>query len=591
MTPQDFYKNAIDNCQNQIKELKKRSAWTAFARLVVFTATAVCAFSIDCAGIVTFLMVAVGLTIFLFLTKISSRISNAIDIEKAKQKWVRQNIDRMNLNLSKLPTGEQFAEPNHDFASDIDIFGKSSLFTLLNSTSTKGGEKLLADWLQHPERISNNVVERQNAIQELTEKCDFRLNFAATGEIAKSDKKAKSEEIPSFKLNLLQKIAIYALPLIFLTMCVLSALDMVSGNAVFWTFFIILGLASLQAKRVGFLHEQISAIGADIARSSEIFKTIENAEFNSAILKDLQRQIHTEQGKASVFSKQLSRYINNLDQRYNVFGYIIMNGLFIWDWRQLNNIDKWLSKHQDHIEEWKSAIANYDALCALASFSFNFPQFNYPTYEADSEYIVEAVNAGHPMIQADRCVRNDIKLLKEKSFFIITGANMAGKSTYLRTVAVNYLLAEIGAPVFADSMKFTPTHLYTGLRVADSLNDGASYFFAELKRLETMVKRAESGEKMLVILDEILRGTNSIDKQKGSLGLIKKLIHLPVGGIIATHDLAVGTLADAFPDKVQNFRFEAETNDDELTFSYHLQPGVAQNTNAFFLMKKMGIID
>jgi DNA mismatch repair ATPase MutS len=187
-------------------------------------------------------------------------------------------------------------------------------------------------------------------------------------------------------------------------------------------------------------------------------------------------------------------------------------------------------------------------------------------------------------------VCNDIHCLSEGSFFVVTGANMAGKSTYLRTVAVNYLLALVGAPVFAAEMTFSPATLYTGLRTSDSLSDGASYFFAELSRLQKMVKRAEAGERMFVILDEILRGTNSVDKQKGSLGLVSKLVRLSVTGIIATHDLALGSLADSFPGKVSNYRFEAEIDGSRLTFSYRLLPGIAQNTNAYFLMQTMGII-
>ena len=189
----------------------------------------------------------------------------------------------------------------------------------------------------------------------------------------------------------------------------------------------------------------------------------------------------------------------------------------------------------------------------------------------------------------DRCVHNDIGVAKRPYFIIVTGANMAGKSTYLRTIGVNYLLACIGAPVCANHMVVTPAKLVTSLRTSDSLTDNESYFFAELKRLKLIIDKLRAGEQLFIILDEILKGTNSVDKQKGSLALIRQLLTLQANGIIATHDLMLGTLAEHYPDDIRNFCFEADITDNELTFSYRLRPGVVQNMNACFLMKKMGI--
>ena len=187
------------------------------------------------------------------------------------------------------------------------------------------------------------------------------------------------------------------------------------------------------------------------------------------------------------------------------------------------------------------------------------------------------------------CVKNDIEFTEYPYFLIITGANMAGKSTYLRTIGVNFVLACMGAPVCADSLRFTPSNLVTSLRTSDSLNDNESYFFAELKRLKMIIDRLESGEKLFIILDEILKGTNSVDKQKGSIALVQQFIRLQSCGIIATHDLLLGSLEQTFPQHIKNYRFEADITNDTLTFSYRLKEGIAQNMNATFLMKKMGI--
>lgn len=196
---------------------------------------------------------------------------------------------------------------------------------------------------------------------------------------------------------------------------------------------------------------------------------------------------------------------------------------------------------------------------------------------------------GHPLLHRNTCVKNDIDIRQSPSFLIVTGANMAGKSTYLRTVGVNYLLACIGAPVYADRLAVYPAALVTSLRTSDSLVSHESYFFAELKRLKMIIDRLQRGEQLFIILDEILKGTNSEDKQKGSLALMKQLVHYRSCGIIATHDLMLGSLADEFPDAIRKYRFEADIEDDSLTFFYRLLPGVACNMNACFLMQKMGI--
>ena len=228
------------------------------------------------------------------------------------------------------------------------------------------------------------------------------------------------------------------------------------------------------------------------------------------------------------------------------------------------------------------------AYASLGAFAFNHPDYVYPEI-ADRYFQMEGKALGHPLLHRDVCVRNDIDIRRSPSFLIVTGANMAGKSTYLRTVGVNYLLACVGVPVCAESLRVFPAVLVTSLRTSDSLVSHESYFFAELKRLKMIIDRLQRGEQLFIILDEILKGTNSEDKQKGSLALMKQLVRYRSCGIIATHDLVLGTLADEFPDAIENYRFEADIEGDELRFSYRLQPGVARNMNACFLMQKMGI--
>jgi DNA mismatch repair ATPase MutS len=290
----------------------------------------------------------------------------------------------------------------------------------------------------------------------------------------------------------------------------------------------------------------------------------------------------------------VSKTINRLKSYYDclglAFSYPILfffNPILMWNVKYAIKIEKWIDEYGKQIESWFSALAEFDALVSLALFAHNHPEYAYPTIA--EQYTFKAKALGHPLLHRNKCVKNDVDISKRPFFMVVTGANMAGKSTYLRTVGINHILACIGAPVCADEMTVFPSKLVTNLRTTDSLNDNESYFFAELKRLKMIIDRLYSGETLFIILDEILKGTNSIDKQKGSLALIKQLISLNSNGIIATHDLVLGILEKEFPENVKNYRFEAEIKDDNLIFSYKIQEGIAQNMNASFLMQKMGI--
>ena len=345
-----------------------------------------------------------------------------------------------------------------------------------------------------------------------------------------------------------------------------------------------------------------------------LLRLMETRPMQCRLLKSIKEEIGGEQRKASLSISRLSKLMNELDQRNNMFMYVILNGLFFWELRQIMRIEAWKEQYAGELPQWLDALGQMDALNSLATFAYNHPAYAYPTLldKADmaaakagissdarkagaantgsnARFILRAKALGHPLMHRDRCVRNDIDMEKRPFFIIITGANMAGKSTYLRTIGVNYLLACTGMPVCAEEMEVYPARLITSLRTSDSLTDNESYFFAELKRLKLIIDKLQAGEELFIILDEILKGTNSMDKQKGSFALIKQFMALEADGIIATHDLLLGTLIDLFPENIRNFRFEADITDNELTFSYRLRPGVAQNMNACFLMKKMGI--
>jgi len=320
---------------------------------------------------------------------------------------------------------------------------------------------------------------------------------------------------------------------------------------------------------------------------AKLFKSIEDDSFKSVELKEISSLLLKNKVTASQAIKKLSGYIRILDQRGNMGG-AILNLFTIRENRSAWQIERWMETYGQEVENWFDALARFDALCSLAGFAFNHPDYTYPAL-ADSYFRMSGKALGHPLLPRDMCVRNDISIEKSPSFMIVTGANMAGKSTFLRTIGINFLLARVGAPVCAEQLTIYPAHLVTSLRTSDSLVSNESYFFAELKRLKMIIDRLQQGEELFIILDEILKGTNSVDKQKGSLALIKQLVSYKTCGIIATHDLILGTLQEEYPEYVKNYHFEADITHDELTFSYQLREGIAQNMNACFLMQKMGI--
>ncbi|KAA6344407.1 DNA mismatch repair protein MutS [termite gut metagenome] len=477
----------------------------------------------------------------------------------------------------------------------MDIFGNRSLFQYINRTSTQGGRIRLADWFNTPLKKKEDIEKRQEAVRELTPLLTLRQDFRIVGLLYKGKITDEKEIADWAKISVFfrKKIVYRILPLLITAinalLIIVASADIISFNipgVVFVAFAFSSIIFSQRITKLQVLYGKKLQILTTYARLIHI---IEGMKPQCELLKQVKALVEGEKQSASKAVNRLAALMNALDQRNNIFVAFILNGLFFRELHQIMKIEAWKESYASDLPRWLEAVGETDALCSLATYAYNHPGYTYPQIATSFRMCAEAM--GHPLMHREKCVRNDVTMQQRPFFLIITGANMAGKSTYLRTTAVNYLLACMGVSVCADKMEFYPAKLVTGLRTSDSLNDNESYFFAELKRLKFIVDELRAGEELFVILDEILKGTNSTDKQKGSFALIKQLIALQTNGIIATHDLQLGTLADTFPENIQNFCFEAEINNNELTFSYQLKKGIAQNMNACFLMKKMGIGD
>lgn len=589
------YQRIAEEGRRKLNKVQHEIYRTSTLRLLLFVAGVAGAIYFRSTGwIIPTCIIVAALLPFILLIKHHNRLFHRKDYLEKEIEINEQEVAALHYDTSSFEDGTEFIDPTHLYSFDLDLFGPHSLFQYLNRTSTQLGKKLLATWLNTHLENKVEIENRQEAVRELTPLLEFRQQFRILGLLHKG-KAADENELKTwagsptvFRKRLLFRL----LPWLASgtnAICISLALAGILPASVcgtVWVCFVSAGFCF-----TGRITKMQAVYGKKLqilATYANLLRLIECQPTKSPILNEVKAWIGEEKQTASHSIQCLSKLMNELDQRNNVFMYTILNGLFFWEIRQIMRIEKWKEQYASQLPQWLTAIAHMDALCSLATFAYNHPDYTYPCI-VSHPFCLHARKLGHPLMHRDKCVRNDIDIRKRPFFITITGANMAGKSTYLRTVGVNYLLACIGIPVCAQQMEVYPALLITSLRTSDSLTDNESYFFAELKRLKLIIDKLQSGEELFIILDEILKGTNSTDKQKGSLALIRQFMTLQANGIIATHDLMLGSLADTFPDDIRNHCFEADITGDELTFSYHMREGVAQNMNACFLMKKMGI--
>ena len=344
----------------------------------------------------------------------------------------------------------------------------------------------------------------------------------------------------------------------------------------------------------GVFTKKIIKLGAESSNAQSTFEQynkllliIEQTEFNSALLNDKKQQIIREGKKTSAILKEFSKLLGNLDQNNNVFYLIFGNGYFLRGLATSYQIEQWIAKHGQSAKKWFEVIAFFDAYISLGTLAFNHPKYAFPVL-TDHAIVLKSKEAGHPLLDPEKSVLNDFQIDNEQ-FFIITGANMAGKSTFLRTVSLQIVMANMGLPVCAKEALYSPIKLITSMRTTDSLTDDESYFFSELKRLKFIVDEIQT-DRYFIVLDEILKGTNSTDKAKGSRKFVEKLVGSKSTGIIATHDLSLCEVANELP-QIENHYFDAEIIANELHFDYKFKEGICQNMNASFLLKKMKIVE
>lgn len=595
MNPENHYTERLSLTEGQLQQVKKQIFRISMLRLTLFIA--------GVAGIYFFfsqtplLIVCICLTFLplFILVKIHNRFFIRKEWLETQARIIQEELQALSGDYSSFEDGKEYVNPEHPYSFDLDIFGRRSLFQSINRTCTFFGKNRLAKWLQNHLHEKTSIEKRQEMVREISEHTLFREQFRVAG-LVHHGQSSDAEKIQAWSQSPAQylhagwvKAFIWGVPVINSLLLITSLIGWTSFSCLGLSFGIFLVLSFGIIKRATYIQETYGKQLKSLNGYARLIALAKAEDWKSAGMLELMERFNLNGQSPVQALQQLSKELDRLDLRNNQFLYVLLEGSIFFQLQEIVRIERWKVRYGQHISEWLETVGELDALCSLGTFAYNHPQYTYPELTEKPFYFL-ATQMGHPLMPVSQCVKNDATIPSRPFFLIITGANMAGKSTYLRTIGVNYLLACVGAPVCCERLKLHPNQLITSLRTSDSLSDNESYFFAELKRLKRIIDLLNQGQQLFIILDEILKGTNSMDKQKGSFDLIRQFMQMKANGIIATHDLLLGSLIKQFPEEIRNYCFEADIKENELTFSYKLREGVAQNMNACFLMKKMGII-
>lgn len=503
-------------------------------------------------------------------------------------------LKALNGQYNQFADGEKFLSKDHPYANDLDIFGHASVYQYINRTVSEPGATSLAEWLTRP--ASPEIIgQRQQAITELSSDPVWMQLLRVSG----NKYPISHQTVENFASWLEQPTLFlqfkhwqwlrYLLPAIAISTTLAVILGYLPLNLLYLMLFFMGVLAYQVNKVVAPVHNRLSKMVDELETFSDSIAHIEKSSFNSSLLQQW-KTVFTEPGKSTASSKisELKRILERFDMRYNLVMAAPLNLLLQWNLQQILDLEKWKKNNRDPVIQWFGQLAGFEALNSLAYLRFNHTNWALP--QLHSEYFYMKASAlGHPLIHQQKRVNNFIDIESNEAIMLVTGSNMAGKSTYLRSVGVNLVLAMAGAPVCAENFVFSPAQLLSSMRITDNLEESTSTFYAELKKLKTIIEKVNQGEKVFILLDEILRGTNSLDRHTGSAALIKQLIRYKAPAIVATHDIALAGLQKEFPGIISNFHFDVQVQQEELYFDYKLKPGICQSLNASLLMKKIGI--
>ncbi len=589
--PRAEYERRLDRRRQAVAHYERRHRQIGNLRLAVFVAAAILGWLAVRSPLFSYGWLLVPLAIFIGLAVVHERtLESRRRMERAAAFYERQIARLEHRWMGAGETGNRFLDPLHPYARDLDLFGAGSLFELLCTARTRSGEDTLAFWLKTPAAPSE-IRSRQTSISELRPRLDLREDLAVLGADVRAGVDpaalASWSNAPPVSLSTVERmIATSLATCTAATLAVSIALD--GGRTWFLAFALLeIGFALWMRARVNKIIDSIEQPGRDLALLSQVLARIEGESFQTPGLVELRRALESEGQPPSRQVARLNRLLRLLDYKRNLL-FAPVAALMLWPVQFAFAIEAWRNKSGILVPRWLAAVGEIEALCALAGYAYEHPEDPFPEIGEEGPKF-EGEGLGHPLLEESRCVRNDVRLGADLRILLVSGSNMSGKSTLLRTVGTNAALALAGAPVRARSLRMSPVAIGASIRTLDSLQEGSSRFYAEITRLHQLVELATGPRPLLFLLDELLHGTNSHDRRIGAEAIIKGLVARGAIGLLTTHDLALSHIADQLAPRAANVHFEDHIENGRMAFDFILRPGIVRRSNALELMRSIGL--
>jgi MutS domain V/MutS domain III len=594
MTPRELYAERWNARQSDADALKRRESRLSAARMISIAAAI---------GLLFWSVAAAVIPLIVFVVLVIVHEKTVRDRQRAESRaaFYEDGLERVEERWAGGGDGgKEFEEEHHPYASDFDLFGKGSLFELISLATTRAGRVRLARWLKEPAREIAEIRSRQEAVAELRENVDLREDLSVVAQlVAKEVESARLEEwsrMPAVVVAKWERIAAIAVPslcILFLMASIPEILARFVGESYgipLWPLAAVTAVSAWLSRR---LHPRTEPIVIGVERAEPalalltgLLARIERESFASPRLSSLLARLRGADSAASAEIEKLRRLVALLDARRNQF-FFLFAMLLVWTPNVALAIERWRLRSGSHAADWIEVAGEIEALSSLASFAFEHPSFAMPEAVAEGP-LFEARELGHPLIPADRRITNDLRLDSTLRLLVVSGSNMSGKSTMMRSAGIAAVLAMAGGPVCARSLRIAPMAVGASIRIHDSLQENASRFYAEILRIRQVLDLARSGP-LLFLLDEVLAGTNSHDRRIGAEAIVRSLVERGAVGLVSTHDLALAKIADELAPRAANVHFEDHLEGGRVVFDYRMRPGVVTKSNALELMRSVGI--
>lgn len=593
INPSEIFKQRAQTFHVSLHKLTTQSKRLSALRIISFIVFAIALIQLANRGLSNAVLgiAIIYIVAFIAMLKWHQKIKTKVVLTLASKGINEEELQRLEHKFSGLATGEEYYVAAHPYHEDLDVFGQHSIFQLINRSSTKDGKDRVAQWLSAPAN-EQTILQRQKAIAELQGLVEFRQSFQAIGRVHNEKEGDKASFIKWLSADYaLRKKRLFQFTLLLFPALTLGAMlsNYLGYLALGWPLLmivfnmIILAMAYQPLNQISKETENgYKSLGA----LKELILLLEQQHFQDSSLSELQKRMHQRSKTAAKTLSELKFLLDTIHNRANLM-YVLFDMLFLLDIYWLLRIHEWKSKNKLELQQWFEVMAEFDALNSFAGYAFANPSHQFPKI-TNTPFFINAEQMGHPLIHKNHRINNNFVFQGQGGICLITGSNMSGKSTFLRTLGVNMILAQAGAPVCASEMQLSLTKIFTSMRTKDELEENVSSFYAELKRLKKLIESIDGEQPTLFMIDEVLKGTNSEDRHKGAIALIKQLNKSYAFGLVSTHDLVLGSLANQLTG-VKNYSFNSEIKGDEINFDYQLTEGICKSFNATKLMQNMGI--